>query len=94
MVPAISKLHPPLEAHRHPALALKLNPEVLQQLRSLRQAHKKPKLVVKDGKFVRIYLLAAGFFGQICQIAAFFRIIAVLMRGLVRSEIAPPLVHY
>ncbi|KAM9893432.1 hypothetical protein OXX69_011708 [Metschnikowia pulcherrima] len=50
MPPSISTLHPPTNT-RPSALALRLNPEVLQQLRSLQRAHQKPKLIVKDGKF-------------------------------------------
>lgn len=51
MAPSISTLYPPADP-RPAALALRLNPEVLHQLQSLQRAHKKARLVVKDGKYL------------------------------------------
>lgn len=50
MVPVILTLRPP--AQPTPALALKLNAEVLLHLRTLHQNRLKPRLVVKDGHYV------------------------------------------
>lgn len=50
MVPSVSTLHP--TASPPSALALKLNGEVMHQLRLLHKERKSAKLVVKNGQFV------------------------------------------
>lgn len=50
-MPSISTLHP---APAAAALAIKLNPDVLQVLLLAGETTYKPKLVVKDGHFVCI----------------------------------------